>query len=38
VQARVRYLKKRLEDLEKKAPWIFSDTPWEVLLWGVPHG
>ena len=38
LNARVKYLKKRLEELEKKAPWIFSDTPWEVLLWGVPHG
>ncbi len=36
--ARVKYLKKRLRDLEKNAPWISADTPWEVLLWGVPHG
>jgi DNA-binding transcriptional regulator GbsR (MarR family) len=36
--ARVKYLRKRLEELEKKAPWIAADTPWEVLLWGVPHG
>lgn len=38
LKARLGYLKKRLDDLEKKAPWIAADTPWEVLLWGVPHG
>ncbi len=38
LKARVKYLNKRLEELKKKAPWIFADTPWEVLLWGVPHG
>lgn len=38
LKARVKYLKKRIEDLEKLAPWVASDTPWEVLLWGVPHG
>lgn len=38
LQAQVKYLKKRLEGLEQKAPWISSETPWEVLLWGVPHG
>ena len=38
LNARVKYLKKRLQELEKNAPWIVADTPWEVLLWGVPHG
>lgn len=38
LKARVKYLRKRLEDLEKKAPWISADVPVEVLLWGVPHG
>lgn len=38
LQARVKYLRKRLGELEKNAPWIAADTPWEVLLWGVPHG
>lgn len=36
--ARVTYLKRRLSELEKLAPWILSETPLEVLLWGVPHG
>lgn len=34
LKAKVKYLKKRLEELERKAPWISSDAPWEVLLWG----
>ncbi|MGH7771787.1 MAG: hypothetical protein ACREQA_06075 [Candidatus Binatia bacterium] len=34
LKAKVAYLKKRLEELEKKAPWISSDAPWEILLWG----
>lgn len=38
LQAQVKYLKKRLEGLERQAPWISSDVPIEVLLWGVPHG
>ena len=37
LKARVRYLKKRLEDLDKKAPWISSDVPTEIALWGVPE-
>lgn len=38
LKARVKYLKKRVGELEKKAPWISADFPFEVLLWGVPHG
>jgi hypothetical protein len=38
LQARVKYLRKRVEDLEKQAPWISAEVPVEVLLWGVPHG
>lgn len=34
LKAKVKYLKKRLEELEKKAPWISSDAPREILLWG----
>jgi hypothetical protein len=34
LEAKVKYLKKRLEELEKKAPWISSDASWEILLWG----
>ena len=38
LQARVQELKKKLEEMEKKAPWISAEYPLEVLLWGVPHG
>lgn len=38
LQARVAELKKRLADLDRQAPWISSEVPVEVLLWGVPHG
>lgn len=38
LQARLKYLRKRLEDLERQAPWISAEVPVEVLLWGVPHG
>lgn len=38
LRARVEELKKRLEQLDRQAPWISSDIPVEVLLWGVPHG
>lgn len=36
--AGVAYLKRRLSGLETLAPWLTSETPPEVLLWGVPHG
>lgn len=37
-QARVRYLEKRIKDLEKKNPWLSWDTPIEVALFSPPHG
>lgn len=37
-QAKVKYLKKRLKDLEKLAPRLSSDVPLEIALWGTPHG
>jgi len=36
--AAVKYLRRRMSELEKTAPWLTSETPVEVLLWGVPHG
>jgi len=36
--ARVKYLRKRLAELERKAPWLSSDIAAEVLLWGGPFG
>jgi hypothetical protein len=36
--AKVKYLKKRLKDLEKLAPRLSSDVPLEIALWGTPHG
>ena len=38
IRDQVESLKKRQEEMEKKAPWISSDYPWEFFLWGVPHG
>ena len=38
LKAKVKYLKKRLEELEKKSPWISSDTPREIQLWGETWG
>lgn len=37
-QVRVRYLEKRVKDLEGKNPWLLSDNPIEVLLFAPPHG
>jgi chromosome segregation ATPase len=37
-QVRVRYLEKRLKDLEKKYPWLAWDAPVEVALFSPPHG
>lgn len=36
-KGRVEYLKKRLEELDKKAPWISSEIATEMALWGVPE-
>lgn len=38
LKARVEYLKKRLEELDRKAPWISSDIAIEELLWGGVFG
>lgn len=37
LQARARYLNKRITDLEKKFPWLVSEQVLEYALWGVPH-
>jgi hypothetical protein len=36
-QAKVRYLKMRLKDLEEQAPWLGSGLMIEYGLWGMPH-
>lgn len=38
LQTKAEQLKERLQELERTAPWISSDVPFEILLWGVPHG
>ncbi len=38
LQARVDELKKQQAELEKRIPWVSSEAPLEILLWGVPHG
>jgi len=38
LQAKVKYLRKRLTDLEKKAPRLAADYPLEIALFGPPHG
>jgi polyhydroxyalkanoate synthesis regulator phasin len=38
LKAKVEDLKKKLKDLEEKAPWLLSDYPMEVLLFLPPHG
>jgi hypothetical protein len=37
-KARVNYLRRRTKDLERRFPWIVSDTPVEIALWAPPHG
>jgi len=38
LQAKVKYLSKRLKDLEKKGPRLAADYPLEIALFGPPHG
>jgi len=38
LQAKVRYLGKRVKDLEASHPWLLWDTPLEVALFSPPHG
>lgn len=37
LQARVKYYRKRLKDLEDNR-WLASDVPLEMALWAPPHG
>jgi hypothetical protein len=37
LQARARYLRKRIAGLEEKFPWLISEQLLEYALWGVPH-
>lgn len=38
LRIRVETLKERQREMERSAPWVCSDYPWEFFLWGVPHG
>jgi hypothetical protein len=38
LQAKVKYLNKRLKDLERKGPQLAGDYPLEIALFGPPHG
>ena len=38
LNAKVTYLKKRVKDLEKKAPRLAAEYPLEISLFGAPHG
>jgi hypothetical protein len=38
MRVRVYYLKKRLEELERRHPWITSGTPPEIAFWVPPAG
>ncbi len=38
ITAKVKYLQKRLRDLESEAPRFASDHPLEIALWAPPHG
>ena len=35
LNARVEELKKRLEEIERLAPWLSSEIPMEIQLWGI---
>lgn len=37
LQARAKYLNKRISDMEKKFPWLVAEQVLEHSLWGVPH-
>ncbi len=37
LEARAKYLQKRIAGLEKKFPWLVSEQVLEYALWGVPH-
>jgi len=38
LKAKVKYLQKRLTDLESQAPRFAADHPLEIALWAPPHG
>lgn len=38
LKAKVKYLNKRLKDIEKKGPRLAADHPLEISLFGPPHG
>jgi phage-related minor tail protein len=38
LQAKAKYLKKRLKDIEKKGPRLADDYPLEFALFSAPHG
>jgi hypothetical protein len=38
LEAKVKYLNKRLKDIEKMGPRFASDYPLEISLFGPPHG
>jgi len=38
LKAKVKYLNKRLLDLEKQSPRLASDLPLEIALFSAPHG
>ena len=38
LKAKVKYLNKRIQDIEKKGPRLAADYPLEISLFGPPHG
>jgi phage-related minor tail protein len=38
LRAKVKYLNKRIKDIEKKGPRLASDHPLEIALFSPPHG
>jgi hypothetical protein len=38
LRAKVKYLNKRIKDIEKKGPRLADDHPLEISLFGPPHG
>jgi len=38
LKAKVKYLQKRLKDLEGQGPRLAADHPLEIALWAPPHG
>ena len=38
LRAKVKYLNKRIKDIEKKSPRLADDHPLEISLFGPPHG